>query len=66
MKRLGINKCLINFLVDDFNMIDNEREMTKKVEKLNGRNKRRSGAKTKEGTSHAIVVAPSPSPFSQK
>lgn len=47
-------------------MIDNEREMTKKVEKLNGRNKRRSGAKTKEGTSHAIVVAPSRSPFSQK
>lgn len=49
--------------VDDFDISNNEKEMAKKVKKLDGRNKRKSGA-----TSHApksSLVAPNPSPFFQ-
>lgn len=52
--------------MDDVDIMDNEKEMAKKVEELDGRNKRKSGTKTKEDTSHATIVAPIPSPFSQK
>lgn len=65
-EKIRHQQCPICLHMDDVDIMDNEKEMAKKVEELDGRNKRKSGTKTKEDTSHATIVAPIPSPFSQK
>lgn len=53
----------IDLHADDVDMMDNEEEVAKKVDKPKGKGIQKYGSKTKEAPSKVVVVATNPSPL---